>query len=273
MRTQLLFLALFMISLSARSTAQSCVPDPQFADSTGFVFPAPYHPVNSPEGGIDQPACIDQYYEFVWTIQVPEDVTIFGFSVQLEYLKLDTMGAVTNLPVGINYVCNPPNCQFNVNEPGCVLLYGTPTSGNTPGVYDLGFTGALKTVAAGVLPVMFPDPNLYPGNYYLDLLPANDPGCLSGTGNVARGINHQRVMPNPVLDWSTLEITSTLPLSGLIEIIDLTGRSCKSWQVDIEPGSNTFTMDLSDLSPGFWMYRIGTLEGQVISGSLIKVSR
>jgi hypothetical protein len=272
MRTQLLLIFMLIACFSARSSAQSCVPDPLVADSAGFVFPAPYHPVNSPEGGIDQPACIDQYFEFVWTIQVPEDVTIFGFSVQLEYLKLETAGAVTNLPDGINYVCNPPNCQFNVNEPGCVLLYGTPTSGNTPGVYDLGFTGSLKTVSGGVLPVSFPDANLYPGNYYLNLLPANDPGCISGTGNLIQGINQHQFVPNPILDWATFEILSTTHLSGQLMMVDLTGRSCKSVIVEIEPGQNSYSMDLSDLSPGFWIYRFVTHEGQEVTGTFVKHS-
>lgn len=272
MRKSLTLFAFVFLLQAGQTYAQSCVPDPQYADSTGFVFPFPYHPVNNPEGGIDQPACIDQYYEFVWTIKVPEDVTVFGLQAQLEYLKLDTVGAVSNLPIGMDYLCNPPDCMFNVNEPGCVLIYGTPTNGNTPGIFDLAFEGFLKTVSFGVLPVMFPDENLYPGNYYLELLPPNDPGCLSSIGDPVLGISDFRLAPNPITDWTVAEISSSKVLSGTFEIYDLTGRQYQTWSVTVQHGVNHIPLDLSNLKPGYWLYRFGTAEGLISSGSLVKIS-
>ena len=130
MKARLLLTSVSIALLGLFANAQTCVPDPMYADSIGFVFPPPYDSILNPEGGIPQPACIGKSFEFVWTIDVPTDVTVFGFPVQLDQLSLATNGAVTNLPKGVTYVCNPPNCVFKVNEPGCVLLYGTPTAEN-----------------------------------------------------------------------------------------------------------------------------------------------
>lgn len=268
----LLTLSLFSI-FGMRAFGQSCVPDPMYADSAGFVFPPPYDSLLNPEGGVDQPACIGKYFEFVWTIDVPTDVTVFGFPVQLDQLSLATTGAVTNLPKGVSYICNPPNCVFKVNEPGCVLLYGTPTAENTPGVLDLGFTGSLKTKPGAVLPVSFPDPNLYPGHYYLSVLDGNDPGCLASfdpTSQVALAVSWQ---PQPVQDQSVFQLTASYSAQGTLEVMDPSGRTALSWELSLAAGENVFPLDLSSLAPGLWIYRWRGEDGRSITGKLIRASR
>jgi hypothetical protein len=257
--------------------AQNCVPDPQYADSTGFVFPPPYHPVEEPDGGIQDPACIGAYYEFQWTINTPDTVLFpvapgFEISVALEYLKLSTSGAISNLPEGINYICNPPNCQFNVGELGCVLLYGTPTANNVPGSFDLYFTGQLKTKTIGTLNVNFPDPNLYPGNYFLEVLASEDPQCLSSIADPIADAQYSRMIPNPVLDWSSLEVRVQQAGAARLEIMDLTGRAAGTWNVLLSEGINQLPLDLSGLQQGFWLYRLETETGVRTTGSFVRAS-
>lgn len=255
-----------MLALSPWSlTAQNCVPDPQYADSTGFVFPPPYHPVEEPEGGIPVPACIGSYFEFQWTINTPDTVLFpvapgFELSVALEYLKLNTSGAISNLPEGISYICNPPDCQFNVGELGCVLLYGTPTANNPPGSYDLFFTGQLRTKTIGTLNVNFPDPNLYPGNYFLEVLEAGDPQCLSSIDGHSGNTMSSRIVPNPVTDQAIIELETLQAGPARLEVFDLTGRTVLFQTVQLHPGSNRLPLDTRGLESGFWFYR---LEGEL----------
>lgn len=241
-----------------------------YADSAGFVFPPPYDSLLNPDGGIDQPACIGKYFEFVWTIDVPTDVTVFGFPVQLDQLSLATSGAVTNLPKGVGYICNPPNCVFKVNEPGCVLLYGTPTSDNVPGVLDLGFTGSLKTKPGAVLPVSFPDPNLYPGHYYLSVLDGNGPGCLASTEDGTPQKLMSAWHPNPVGELGVFQIHSRTSDRGVLEVLDPAGRTALSWSLQLQPGENNIPLELSVLTPGFWIYRWTGSAGEAATGKLIR---
>lgn len=270
MTARIPFIFLLCVGMGFFAHGQTCVPDPMYADSTGFVFPPPYDSLLNPDGGIDDPACIGKYFEFVWTIDVPTDVTVFGFPVQLDQLSLATSGAVTNLPKGVGYVCNPPNCVFKVNEPGCVLLYGTPTTENMPGIRDLGFTGSLKTKPGAVLPVSFPDPNLYPGHYYLTVLDGNDPGCLASTDPESENVPLAEWLPNPVGDRGTFKIISARPDRGSLEILDPAGRTALSWTIDLQAGENLVPLELSTLQPGLWIYRWQGSEGNVVAGKLVR---
>jgi hypothetical protein len=278
MKALLPLLCCLILASSGSLSGQNCTPDPQYADSTGFVFPPPYHPVEEPEGGIPAPACIGAYYEFQWTINTPDTVLFpvapgFEISVALEHLKLSTSGAISNLPEGINYICNPPDCQFNVGVLGCVLLYGTPTANNAPGSFDLYFTGQLKTKSIGTLNVNFPDPNLYPGNYFLELLSPNDPQCLASVNDPRLAGMPSRIIPNPATDWSNLEVEVFQSGPARLEVLDLAGRSQLSRTIDLTEGINQIALDLSELQSGFWFYRLETASGLRSMGSFVRTSR
>ncbi|MCO6486351.1 MAG: hypothetical protein J5I41_11315 [Saprospiraceae bacterium] len=280
-RISFLLFPSYLLTLAAITDlpAQTCEPDPQYADSTGFVFPPPYHPVEEPEGGIQDPACIDNYFEFRWTVQTPQMV-LFPISpgvnveIELEYLKLDTAGAISNLPEGIQYVCQPPDCQFNVDEPGCVLLYGTPTANNVPGEYDLAFTGELKTKLLGTLNVNFPDPNLYPGNYFLQVLEAGNPDCQSAAvSDTERFLSEFRVFPNPSDGPLRLSFMCPHSLSLIWEMTDWTGRKIQTLHLDARAGRNEFLLDVHALPPGMGLYRLIGPEGNVLqAGKLVRHS-
>lgn len=278
MRRSLLVLFVCLGTLPWSLFAQNCVPDPQYADSTGFVFPPPYHPVEEPEGGIPVKACIGNYFEFQWTINTPDSVLFpvapgFELTIALEYLKLSTSGAISNLPEGISYICNPPDCQFNVGQLGCVLLYGTPTANNAPGSYDLFFTGQLRTKSLGVLNVNFPDPNLYPGNYFLEVLEAGDPQCFSSIDPSSGTFLTSRMVPNPVTDQAHFEVEALRDGTARLEVFDATGRPVHAQPLRLLSGFNRVALEAHALQSGFWFYRLETEDGHRTSGSFIVTSR
>ncbi len=190
----LFFLTLILASLAIGHT-QACLPDSTLIDSSAGVYPKPITPEN-PNGGIKKKACINKPYDFVFTVVVPDTVLvpIFPSPLALEKVFIDTAGAISNLPAGIHYQCNPPNCVFKKNTFGCLILNGIPTISNQPGDYKPIIKLKL-TVNVGVpfdYATEYPGP-AFPGEYKLTLLSEND--CAS---NANEGVLESNSWyPNP----------------------------------------------------------------------------
>lgn len=169
--------------------AQTCLPDSTLKDSSAGVYPKPISPTN-PNGGITKTACINKPYEFTFTVVVPDtvEVPIFPSPIALEKVSIDTTGAILNLPEGISYACNPPNCIFKKNTFGCLSLFGTPNTNNQAG--DFKPIIKLKlTVNVGIpfdYNTEYPGP-AFPGEYILKLV--NEADCASSNTNLRQTEN------------------------------------------------------------------------------------
>ena len=188
---------LFCLSLVSQSSiAQFCRPDSTLRDSSAGVYPKPITPTN-PNGGINKKACINKPYEFTFTVVVPDTVQIpiLPAPLPLEKVAIDTLNAIANLPKGIGYSCNPPNCVFKKNEFGCLLLHGTPTTDNLPG--DFKPVIKLKlTVNVGVpfdYSTEYPGP-AFPGEYILTVLDENN--CATNNQNISIEPTFRNPNPN-----------------------------------------------------------------------------
>lgn len=173
---QVYCLFLFIL-LNNFAFAQNCLPDSLVRDSAVGVYPKPITPAN-PDGGIKTPACINKPFEFVLTIKISDTVSIPGIPIPVNLVsaKIDTVGAIAGLPVGMTYACNPPTCVFPKNTVGCMVLKGTPTDANTPGIYRPVITLTLGT-AFGNFELKYPG-EFFPGEYLLTLL---DEKCAVST--------------------------------------------------------------------------------------------
>ncbi|HEX5625957.1 MAG TPA: T9SS type A sorting domain-containing protein [Saprospiraceae bacterium] len=178
--------------------SQNCLPDSTLVDSSAGVYPKPVTPEN-PNGGIKKKACINKPYDFTFTVVVPDSVTvpIFPNPIPLDRVSIDTVGAITNLPLGIGYACNPPNCIYKKNSIGCLILNGTPTPDNLPG--DFKPVIKLKlTINLGVpfdYTTEYPG-MVFPGEYILTLLSEQDCASSTGHGDASAG----EWYPNPVIN-------------------------------------------------------------------------
>lgn len=206
----------FFVILSIQS--QNCLPDSIYRDSSAGVYPKPVSPTN-PSGGITKKACINKPYEFVFTVVVPDTVLVPAFPspIALEKVAIDTINAITGLPKGISYACNPPNCVFNKNTSGCLVLKGTATTDNTVG----DFKPIIKMTLTINLGIPFPYVTEYPGpafpgEYILTLVSEQD--CASASKQEDLVINYW--FPNP----TNGKLTNKSNSIEQIKVMDAQGR-------------------------------------------------
>lgn len=257
-----ILLALFLVAAATPFFAQDCMPDPQYADSVG-VFPLPFIEGENGEpdtGGIPDTACLNTFYQTNFTIIIGE-FNVGGFPFTPDSLLITD---VTGLPEGMTYSCNPADCTYYPDEPGCASVYGTPTG--PAGDYSLQISGI--AYAAFNVPVTFPDPNIAPGEYIIHVREAGDENCEPVAVESPTAINSVAVAPNPFSDFTRISIQATTAGTYNFAVTDLLGRTVNRQVLDVRTGENSFTFDGSDLAKGIYIYAISQ-GNQVTSGKLV----
>lgn len=263
-----LFLFLFVNSMNAQD---QCVPDSMFRDSMVGVYPPPLNDMN-PDGGIDESACINAPFLYTLTIKVPTTLIFNGVPIGVDSIVASTEGAISGLPEGLRYTCNPPNCVFDplVDSLGCLLLRGTATDVNTPGDYEL-------TLMVDIFndspfnPLMLTFPNTFfegaDGQYILTLEPEGSTNCLVGTNDLFAEKFSIQQSPNPFSYFTTLNIESESTEDLSFDVYDLLGKRVYQETVRIYEGSNSIEFDGSSLEEGIFIYTLGNKEG-LVSGKM-----
>jgi len=233
-----------------------CEPDTSLADTAFGVFPLPFSEDN-PMGGISDTACLNSPFSVTFTVKVPGtfEVPTLG-AVEIDSIGMDTANAVSNLPEGIDYRCNPPNCVFAADTSGCIQLQGTPTSADDVGATDLQISGLLYSFIA--IEVSFPDSMLFaPGNYRLFLRDENDPFCspLSTSEPFANKLQLQN-RPNPFSGFTDIEINSKLNGDFEFQVYNLLGEQQHRRRINLIRGNNRIRFDGSQLAAGLYIYLI-----------------
>ncbi len=242
------FLALIVIS----GLSQTCMPDENVPDTLVGVAPFPFDAELNPMGGISDTACVNEPFEFVFTLVVPDTFAFSGLTFPITGIDLDPETAITNLPNGIDYACNPPTCVFPADTTGCVVLYGTVN--DTVGVYDLQISGLVRSELSD-LPLSFPNPQLAPGNYFLHV--KEEGQCaVSSTQSLAELGVSATARPNPTSGFTQIAINS--PINGDFDLIvsNLFGQAVHRERINLVAGANTFDFDASQLPVGMYVYTI-----------------
>jgi hypothetical protein len=260
---------LMFLFTAAAAFGQMCEPDQMYADSSSGVYPAPYDPDLSPDGGITECAIIGQPFSFDFTIVVGDTITFGAFSFPLDSIKINE---VQGLPVGLNYICNPPNCTFEKNTLSCAGLFGTPTSANTPGEYELTIVGAAFVNGSPLpFPISFPDDNLAPGSYAINLLADDTTPCpLTAVSESFQGRMSMEVMPNPASGVATLEISSIFSGNFELRVLDLLGRTVHQEQVEVLAGKQNLQINCTEFSEGMHLVFLSNQEGYLTQKLMIQ---
>lgn len=235
-----------------------CLPNPIYKDSTAGIYPRPYNDTTK-TGGINKPACIGQDYEFPLTVRIPDMITVpFGNStvtISLESAILDPVNAVTGLPKGIQYFCNPASCTMAKNVLGCVVLKGKATAENNPGIYDLVINLKLVT-GLGTLDVAFPGP-FFPGKYFITVLNAGNPACATSPTEETTGVDKVHLaFPNPAKDRLNIRVLAFERGEANLFIRDIAGKIVKVVPTRLVQGNNDINLDTGDLDNGTYFYTL-----------------
>ncbi len=256
---KILFLIIAIVSINNYLIGQDevvCLPDTSIIDSTGAIFPRPFIPDDSLNIGIQKVACLNTPFEFLFTVVIPTSAEINGLSLALNGARMDTMGAILNLPEGLIYSCNPSDCEFESGQPGCIIITGIPSENIDTGTYDLVINFDLLT-PIGSLGETFPS-DRFPGNYFLEVLPEGSEACEE---TLSQGFTNHSLLelynaPNPFTDATTLFANLTDAEEMTVTINDLTGKLLSQYPIKLNSGLNEIPFPNLDLAPGIYTYSL-----------------
>ena len=257
-----ILLVLCLAAFVAPTFAQTCDFDPQYADSVG-VYPQPYiqgMDGASDTGGIPDTACLNTYYSTTFSILV-DTFSVGAFFVDPDSLIIEN---VSNLPAGMTYACDPPNCTFYPQQPGCATIYGIPSE---EGVFSLEITGVAYTTFTPIS-VTFPDPQLAPGEYLLYVRPEGDASCMTNAVQTPAAIETVSIAPNPFSGQTQLNLEATEAGDYRFLVSDLLGKTVKNQTLRVVEGENNFLIEAQDWAKGIYIYSLGQGD-RVISGKLV----
>lgn len=248
--------------LAASSYAQSCMRDSSLLlkpDSV-IISPLPYTAKNMVYG--IWAACIGQPYTQSVTIKVPAAFTYLGTQIPITSASIATTGAISGLPTGLTYKCDPPNCVFNSGTLGCILIYGTPSNpAQAPDTVELKITASISTpLFPAPISVQFPGP-IAPGNYYMPIRPAGQ--CTSAAYDFNSPISSVKNAPNPFGQQTLIEVESAIEGEFRFEVFNIVGQRVQDQQIRLTTGKNQFTFDAGDLANGSYWFTISSPAGKV----------
>ncbi len=251
---KLLLLVFSLACFMGSTSAQTCEPDPSLPDSI-IVAPLPYTAEN-PELGIPDTACANGYFETYIYMNIPTEVQVFGNPVPLDSVTMATSGGILDLPASLSYNCNPPNCVFEADSSGCIVVFGTPSEGEV-GMYDLKVS--VTIFASGLsLDRDLPDQTLVSGNYFFFVQPEGSPNCtiinsIDQANPIAFSMYNQ---PNPFTDYTEIVVDSKVNGDFQLFVQDVVGKVYQRNVINLREGQNTISFDGSQLADGMYIYTI-----------------
>jgi hypothetical protein len=258
--------ALLMLLLVGVAQAQPvCSPNPLYvlAGIPG-IYPNPAIQPTLASGDQGVP------YTETFTIMVPPDTTIdlsalIGFpfppiSVSVNYQEVS---AITGLPSGLNYQCDPVNCQWIGGQNGCAKISGTPTQGGT---FPVGMTSVYNVTIPQSVPVIggttqnIPIPGL---DWTMDVTAVG----VADQQADAFWIAHNA--PNPFHGTTAISFNSPKPSTIAFEVTDLTGKLLHAETIRASAGANTFSFDASTFTPGIYLYKLSNGTQSAVSKMVV----
>lgn len=256
MKKTLPLLFALLCALSVAAQAPVCMRDSSILQTGELLSPAPWDTADMEYNLND--ACINKPYNQSVTVNVPPDFQ----GLPIINVTVATTGAVQNLPAGVTYACDPPNCVFNANSLGCIVLYGTPTPANpAPDTLDLGIVVTVNT-ALGAIPLTFPNtglPNTPEQHYYLAVKTEE---CLVGNYERGNQFTLLKNTPNPFSAQTLITAESLVAGDFQFEVFDLLGQRVHAETIRLEIGRNEFNFDADQLANGAYIYTLSNRDGK-----------
>ncbi|TXB63422.1 T9SS type A sorting domain-containing protein [Phaeodactylibacter luteus] len=262
--------ALFTLAFMALGSlqAQDCAPNENVPDSV-VVSPLPYNEMERPEAGIADTACVGSYFEFAFTFNIPSVYDLNGVQVPLNAVQVPAENGINELPSSMDYVCNPPDCLFEADSSGCILIYGTPTA-EDQGVHDLSILAQIQTAIGINLDIVLPE-NLEPNShYYLNIREEGFDNCLLVSTWEAAPLGIQlSSRPNPFGTLAQIEMEVARTGDYQFFVADMLGQKVHARTVNLFSGLNQLEFDGSNLPEGLYIYGVTDGRSAVTSKMII----
>lgn len=245
----LLFTVVFIVFAGSYDLkAQTCSPDPLYADSLFGIWPDTND--NLPCG------LPNIYYETVLQFKMPTeaaqiDPVTYPPGVPVNTVKLDN---VSGLPSGIAFTTNTasstPANQWNGGEQGCALLLGSAAAGT----YDVTIDVIGNITLGGVsfdVPISF-------GGYKLIIDPSCDTSITVSLEERDLSMKIIKNVPNPFSIITTIEYR--LPKSEEVSfmVYDALGKNVHKEVLRGQVGLNTIEFNRGVLPKGIYLYQLNT---------------
>ena len=264
------FLPLMLLFLGLNLGAQSiCVPDTTLAD-TVIISPLPFDAELRPEAGILDTACLNTYFETTFHVRIPDTVG----TIAITGVDLEPEGAIGNLPMGLEYACNPPSCSFPADSTSCLQIFGTPTNSAEVGMHDLTLAFVFKTSLLD-LPITYPDmtgllPETAQGNYFLFVKEEGSENCFAvSTDDYLQQNLSLKNSPNPFSGLTDIQINSFINDQLEFRVSDLMGRVVHREITEVIQGDNVLTFDGSALPEGIYLYSLSNEKGRISNKMIV----
>jgi hypothetical protein len=248
MKKQLLILSVFALGGLNYVFGQACTPDPQY--TTPGIYPD--SATGLPKGQVNV------LYSVTVTAVVPKDtVASFGGfppqNVTIDRIKIkdtDNDGiAVSGLPAGFSYFCNPSNCEFPGNSKGCILITGTSSTA---------LDSTLRVeLAADVTHPTFGSVNDIPQetvDYYHIII--EDPNSVAQIIDTREGLILMNNNPNPFTDKTFISFYATEKSAVTIQVYNMIGETVSTEVISPSKGLNRKEFNAANLPAGVYMYSV-----------------
>ena len=244
----LLLVVLVVCAVSYDLKAQTCSPDPLYADSLFGIWPDTND--NLPCG------LPNVYYETALQFKMPTeaaqiDPAQYPPGVPVHWVKLEN---VSGLPSGIAFTTNTasssPANQWNGGEQGCALLLGSAAAGT----YDVTIDVIGNITLSGIdldVPISF-------GGYKLIIDPSCDTSITVSLAEMDLGMKIIQNVPNPFSTVTTIEYR--LPKSDQVNFLvyDALGKKVHEEMINGQMGLNTIEFNRGVLPKGIYLYQLNT---------------
>ena len=237
--TAILIMGAFQIM--AQCTPDNTITKPLVPDSaTGL----PHAYANSP-------------YSTIIQLKVPGSAVYSGLTVNIDSIKIIS---VSGLPASFSYVCNTPNGSWVGNSYGCILLTGNPSISQQNTINPI----VVNIRAYGLL-LGSPQSVDQPNDDYKIVIEM--PQGIADVNSAKFTVNQNT--PNPFT--SETQIDYNVSKMGLVnfKVFNMLGKEVFSTQIRSEVGRNSYTFKPVNLSPGIYMYTLGTNQNSVVKRMII----
>jgi hypothetical protein len=187
----------------------------------------------------------------------------YPVAVVIDSIELDS---VINLPAGLTWTKNPNRLAGGQN--GCLTFSGATTA--APGIYNLTWYGTAWATPGAVGPISGGGQRTVVGSlnrygyvsYYLNVIGnATDPCGTTGINTIDPALNAElSVYPNPSNGVFSVKLNAGSRVSGLLEVVDVTGRIVFAQDVDLI-GRQNVSVDLGHCAKGIYTVLLRTANG------------